>query len=223
MDYQQALSTIHKHKVIAILRGVPLGDTVDVARALYQGGIRVLEYTFDHDLPDCVEKTTEQVRRVCAAFGDQLVVGCGTVLTTQEVQAAYDAGARLIISPNTDERVIRLSRELGAVSMPGAMTPTEVVNAHAYGADIVKLFPAGVLGISYIKALRAPLRHIPVSAVGGVTPENTPEFLDAGVCGLGVGSEMVRKQDVKAHDMEAITARAAAFVQAVENWEAHRA
>lgn len=220
MNHQQALSIIQKYKLVAILRGISIEDSLDVARALYRGGVRVLEFTYDHNLPDYLPKNSEQVRRVCEAFGDELLVGCGTVLTADEVQAGYNAGARLMISPNVDESVIQFSRKLDAISMPGAMTPTEVVNAHNAGADIVKLFPAGALGISYIKALRAPLCHIPMSAVGGVTPETAAAFLDVGVCGLGVGGEMVRKADVERRDWDAITARAAEFVQAIEKWEA---
>ena len=222
MTHQQALSIIQKHKLVAILRGISVEDSLDVARALYRGGVRVLEFTYDHNLPGFLNKNSEQVRRVCEAFGDELVVGCGTVLTPEEVQAGYNAGARLMISPNVDESVIRLSRELDVVSMPGAMTPTEAVTAYNAGADIVKLFPAGALGIGYIKALRAPLCHIPMSAVGGVSPENTAAFLDVGVCGLGVGGEMVRKGDVQRRDWDAIAARAAEFVQAIEKWEAQK-
>lgn len=223
MTHQQAFAAIQKHKLIAILRGISLEDSLDVARALYDGGVRVLEFTYDHNQPDYLDKNNEQVRRVCEAFGDELLVGCGTVLTPEEVQCGYEAGARLMISPNVDLNVIRRSRELDLISMPGAMTPTEVVNAYNAGADIIKLFPAGVLGINYIKALRAPLCHIPMSAVGGITPETAAAFLNTGVCGLGIGSEMVRLQDVAAHDMAAVTARAASFVQAVAAWEAQKA
>ncbi len=96
-----------------------------------------------------------------------------------------------VISPNVDYGVIRRTRQLGMVSMPGALTPTEIVAAHGAGADIVKLFPAGTLGVSYIKAVRGPLAYIDMSAVGGVKPENVAEFLDAGVCGFGVGGQLV--------------------------------
>jgi 2-dehydro-3-deoxyphosphogluconate aldolase/(4S)-4-hydroxy-2-oxoglutarate aldolase len=223
MTHEEVLARIQEEKLVAILRGVPMDRIDGVVGALVRGGVRVLEFTYDHNQPDYLAKNNEQVRRVCEAFGDELLVGCGTVLTPEEVQCGYEAGARLMISPNVDLNVIRRSRELDLISMPGAMTPTEVVNAHNAGADIIKLFPAGVLGINYIKALRAPLCHIPMSAVGGVTPENAAAFLSVGVCGLGVGSEMIRLQDVAAHDMAAVTARAASFVQAIAAWEAQKA
>ena len=222
MTHQQALSMIEKHKLIAILRSVPLEDSLNVAKALYQGGVRVLEFTFDHNQPDFIRKTTEQVQLIREAFGSEMLIGCGTVLTTEEVDAAIQAGAQLIISPTVDQRVIHRTRELDAISMPGAMTPTEIVTAYETGADIVKLFPAGALGAGYIKALRAPLCHIPISAVGGITPQNVGDFLTLGVCGLGIGSEMVRKHDVDAHNWQAITDRAAEFVQAIARWEAQQ-
>ena len=219
MTYEQALSMIRRHKLVAILRGVPMELSLEVARALHRGGVRVLEFTFDHAQSAYIEKTAEQVRRVTAAFGDELLVGCGTVLTAGEVRAGQEAGANLMISPNVDSEVIRLTRKLDMVSMPGALTPTEIVNAHALGADVVKLFPAGVLGAGYIRAVRAPLSHIPMSAVGGVSPENVRDFLDAGVCSLGVGGEMVRKADLESGNMEALAQRAQAFVRAVQEWE----
>lgn len=222
MTYEQALSMIRRHKLVAILRGVPMELSLEVARALHCGGVRVLEFTFDHAQSAYIEKTAEQVRRVTAVFGDELLVGCGTVLTAGEVRAGHEAGANLMISPNVDSEVIRLTRKLDMVSMPGALTPTEIVNAHALGADVVKLFPAGVLGTGYIRAVRAPLGHIPMSAVGGVSPENVWDFLDAGVCSLGVGGEMVRKADLESGNMEALAQRAQAFVRAVQEWEEAR-
>ena len=106
------------------------------------------------------------------------------------------------------------------VSMPGALTPTEIVAAYDMGADIVKLFPAGELGLGYIKAVRGPLKHIPMSAVGGVKPENVKDFLDAGVCGFGVGGQLVLSKAVKSGDDAAIEARAKEFTDAISKWEA---
>ncbi|MFR5795685.1 MAG: bifunctional 4-hydroxy-2-oxoglutarate aldolase/2-dehydro-3-deoxy-phosphogluconate aldolase [Christensenellales bacterium] len=139
-----------------------------VVEALIAGGVRVLEFTFDHDRADCVKENAEKIRHTVEKYGDRVLVGCGTALTVQEVEAACDAGACLVISPNVDYGVIRRTHQLGMVSMPGALTPTEIVAAHGAGADIVKLFPAGTLGVDYIKAVRGPLGYIDMSAVGGV-------------------------------------------------------
>ena len=177
MTHEQVLTLIQREKLVAILRGVPMDRIDGVVGALVRGGVRVLEFTFDHAEPDCVAANAAKIRRTVEKFGDQVLVGCGTTLTVEEVEAAHEAGSCLMISPNVNEAVIRRARQLGMVAMPGALTPTEIVAAYDMGADIVKLFPAGELGLGYIKAVRGPLKHIPMSAVGGVKPENVKDFL----------------------------------------------
>ena len=220
MTHEQVLARIQEEKLVAILRGVPMDRIDGVVSALVRGGVKVLEFTFDHAEPDCVKTNAEKIRRTVEKFGDQVLVGCGTTLTVEEVEAAHNAGACLMISPNVDEAVIRRAKELGMVTMPGALTPTEIVAAYNMGADIVKLFPAGELGLGYIKAVRGPLKHIPMSAVGGVKPENVSEYLDAGVCGFGVGGPLVLAKAVKSGDDAAIEERARAFTDAIKAWEA---
>ena len=220
MTHEQVLARIQEEKLVAILRGVPMDRIDGVVGALVRGGVKVLEFTFDHAEPDCVKANSEKIRRTVEKFGDQVLVGCGTTLTVEEVEAAYNAGACLMISPNVDEAVIRRAKELNMVAMPGALTPTEIVAAYNMGADIVKLFPAGELGLGYIKAVRGPLKHIPMSAVGGVKPENVSEYLDAGVCGFGVGGPLVLAKAVKSGDDAAIEERAKAFTEAIKAWEA---
>ena len=220
MTHEEILARIKEAKLVAILRGVPMDRIDGVVGALVRGGVRVLEFTFDHDEPDCVAANAAKIRRTVEKFGDQVLVGCGTALTVEEVEAAHDAGACLVISPNVDMAVIHRANQLDMVSMPGALTPTEIVAAYNMGADIVKLFPAGELGLGYIKAVRGPLRHIPMSAVGGVKPENVKDFLDAGVCGFGVGGQLVLSKAVKSGDDAAIEARAKEFTDAIAQWEA---
>ena len=220
LSHYEALTRIKAAKLVAILRHVPAEKLDGVVEALIAGGVRVLEFTFDHDRADCVKENAEKIRHTVEKYGDRVLVGCGTALTVQEVEAAGDAGACLVISPNVDYGVIRRTRQLGMISMPGALTPTEIVAAHGAGADIVKLFPAGTLGVSYIKAVRGPLAYIDMSAVGGVKPENVAEFLDAGVCGFGVGGQLVLPDAVKTGDFAAIQARAKAFTDAIAQWEA---
>ena len=219
MEYREALDWLLDCRLVAILRGIPPEKTLAVTDALVHGGVRALEFTFEHGEAGCEERTCRQVRQVTDAYGDELLVGCGTVLSAHEVRMAYKAGARLIVSPNTDPEIIALTRDLGMISMPGAMTPTEIVAAHKAGASVVKLFPAGLLGGEYIRAVLAPLRHIPISAVGGVNPDEAEGLLDAGVCGFGLSSSIIRAQWVKDGDMAAITARAREYVSAIERWK----
>ncbi len=222
LSHEAVLETVKKEKLIAILRGVPMERLDGVVEALVRGGVRVLEFTFDHAQKNCVEENAKKIRHTVEKYGSRVIVGCGTALTVEEVEAACDAGASIVISPNVDFGVIRRTRQLGMLSMPGALTPTEIVAAHDAGADIVKLFPAGELGLGYIKAVRGPLAHIPMSAVGGVKPENVKEFLDAGVCGFGVGGPLVLKEAVKSGDDAMIEARAREFTQAIAQWEAEK-
>ena len=223
ISHDQAVALLKKEKLVAILRRVPQGKLMRVVDALMAGGVCVLECTFDHDQPGYIEDNCEKISAVRRAYGDALIVGCGTAISAPEVEAAVSAGAQLVISPNTDLSVIARARALGAVSIPGALTPSEIVTAFNAGADLVKLFPAGELGLSYIKAVLAPLCHIPVTAVGGVKPENVSAFLDAGVSGFGVGSPLVPAAAVAADDYGDITARANAFTQAIRAWEASHA
>ena len=222
MTHEEVLARIQEEKLVAILRGVPMDRIDGVVGALVRGGVRVLEFTFDHAEPDCVKANAEKIRHTVEKFGDQVLVGCGTAITVEEVEAAHDAGACLVISPNVDMAVIRRTKQLDMVSMPGALTPTEVVAAYNMGADIVKLFPAGELGLGYIKAVRGPLGYIPMSAVGGVKPENVKDFLNAGVCGFGVGGQLVLSKAVKSGDDAAIEARAKEFTDAIAQWEAEK-
>ncbi len=222
MSHDEALAVIRRERLVAILRGVPLSRVDGVVSALIEGGVRVLEFTFDHSSEGAVEENQEKIRRVVSAWGNRVIVGCGTALTTGEVEAAHEAGACLAITPNVNPGVIRRARELGMVAMPGAMTPTEIELAWRSGADIVKLFPAGELGLGYIKAVRGPLGFIPMSAVGGVQPENVSDFLSAGICGFGVGSPLVVPSAVKSGDDSVILERAKAFTNAIAAWEASR-
>ena len=161
MTHHDVLETIKREKLVAILRGVPMERLEGVVGALVRGGVRILEFTFDHDKPERVQENAAKIHRAVELYGDSVLVGCGTALTVQDVEAACDAGACLVISPNVDLGVIRRTRQLGMVSMPGALTPTEIVAAYQAGADIVKLFPAGELGLGYIKAVRGPLGLYP--------------------------------------------------------------
>ena len=220
--HDEALELIRRERLVAILRNVPLERVDGVVAALISGGVRVLEFTFDHNRAEYLKENSAKIRRAAERFGDRVVVGCGTALSVQEVEAAHEAGAELVISPDVNVEVIRAARRLGMVSMPGALTPTEIVTAWEAGADIVKLFPAGELGLGYIKAVRGPLCHIPMSAVGGVKPENVRDFLNAGVCGFGVGGQLVLADAVRSGDDAAIERRAREFTQAIAAWEAGR-
>jgi len=210
----EIIAQILEKKLIAIVRGLPEDQAVPLAGALLAGGITLIEVTFNQANPASFPRTAGAIAAIRGAFGDAMRVGAGTVMSPAQLRLAYDAGAGFIISPNVDEAVIRGTRELGLVSLPGCMTPTECAAAHTYGADFIKIFPAGVLGPGYIKALRAPLSHLKFLAVGGVDCTNIPDFLRAGALGFGVGGNLVNKDWIAAGAFDKITALAGEYVRA---------
>lgn len=211
---EQTLSLIKETKIIAIVRGMGEDHIVPLAGALLKGGIRLIEVTFNQADPSSFATTTRAITAIRDKFGGEVRVGAGTVITDGQLQMAADAGAEYIISPNTDERIIRRTRELNLVSLPGAMTASECVAAHNAGADYVKLFPIGNLGADYLKALRAPLSHIGFLCVGGVTVANIPEFIKAGAVGFGVGGNLVNKEWIVSGQLDKITTLAKEYIDA---------
>lgn len=187
------IERIKKKKIIAIVRGISAADCIKTAQALYEGGIELMEVTFDHSDPAKYAETAEAIREICRLMGSRMCVGVGTVLSEQDLLSAKNAGAQFIISPNCNEELIRHTKEYGLLSIPGAVTPTEALKAYQAGADFVKIFPADVLGPSYFRALRGPLSQIPFLAVGGIQVENMRDFLSAGCCGVGCGGKLVNR------------------------------
>lgn len=211
------IEAVEKHGIIAIIRGVSADKLIPLAEALYCGGIRLLEITYSANGKVSDEDTAESIKSLSTHFEGRMYIGAGTVLTKKQVELTAQAGGKFIISPNVDEEVISATVKLGLVSMPGALTPSEICQAHKYGADFVKLFPISDLGAGYVKAVKAPLSHIKLLAVGGITDENMSEYLNAGVCGFGIGSSLTDKKMIEACDWDGITALAEKYVAVMNN------
>ena len=215
MNRQEIIARVEAEKLIAIVRGIRKEHLIDTAEAMYAGGVRLLEITYSADGSVSDEETADGIRMLKAHFGDRMGIGAVTVLTERQVELTASAGGEFIISPDTNADVIQKTVALGLVSMPGALTPTEAQAAHRAGADFVKLFPITSLGVSYVKAVRAPLSHIRFLAVGGVDETNMKDYLAAGICGFGIGSNIVNKKRIEAGDFAAVTALAKSFVDAL--------
>lgn len=200
----EILQKILDGKVVAIVRGIPSKDIIRTVQALNEGGIACVEVTFSLKSEEESLDALKSIRMIKNYFGNTVAVGAGTVLTGQNVYRAKEAGAKYIISPNVDKEVIRTTKELGMVSIPGAVTPTEVITAYNLGADVVKLFPAASLGLAYVNALMGPIDGIPLIAVGGIDSSNYADFIKAGCVGVGVGGNLVNKNLIGAGDFEAI-------------------
>lgn len=209
MDRDAALRKIHDVGIIAILRLPRGGDILKVIEALVRGGGEVVEVTMN--TPGALAGLKEAASR----FGDEVLWGAGTVLDEATAAAAIEAGAQFIVTPTLSPAVIRLCRRLGVAVVPGAFTPTEVLQAWEAGADLVKVFPASVGGADYLRALRGPLPHLRLCPVGGVTLENAADFLAAGAYALGVGGGLVSQQAVEERRFEEITAKMGRFRQVV--------
>lgn len=201
---KDVMKMIQDTKIIAIIRGISSEYIINTVQALKDGGITCAEVTFSAKSEEISKDTLKSIAMVKEHFGDSVAIGAGTVLTPEDVQKAAQAGAEYMISPNSNEAVIKETKKLGLISIPGAMTPSEIVNAYEWGADIVKLFPAASLGLGYIKALLGPINHIPVTAVGGIDASNAQSFLDIGCIGVGVGGNLVNKKLIEAGDFETV-------------------
>lgn len=216
MMREQIINTIEKEKIIVIVRGVEKEKLIPLAEAMYVGGIRLLEVTYSANGKVSDEETAENISILAKHFEGRMYIGAGTVLTEKQVELTAKVGGGFIISPDTCPEVIRKTRELGLVSMPGALTPSEMQIAHRNGADFVKLFPITSLGASYVKAVKAPLSHLKILAVGGVNENNIAEYLKAGINGFGLGSNIIDKKKIAENDWAGITNLAKKYVSLVK-------
>lgn len=213
---EQIIKTVEQEKIIVIVRGVEREKLIPLAEAMYEGGIRLLEITYSANGKVSDENTAENIRLLAEHFAGRMYIGAGTVLTEKQVELTAQAGGKFIISPDTYPEVIRKTRELDLVSMPGALTPSEMQIAHRSGADFIKIFPVTSLGASYVKAVKAPLSHLKMLAVGGVDESNIAEYLKAGINGFGLGSNIIDKKKIAENNWAGITALAEKYVALVK-------
>ncbi|SDS33624.1 2-dehydro-3-deoxyphosphogluconate aldolase / (4S)-4-hydroxy-2-oxoglutarate aldolase [Paenibacillaceae bacterium GAS479] len=205
------LDTLQQEKIVAIFRGIGQAEADRAARALADGGIRLMEVTMN----------TDAALPILARWREQLdglaFVGAGTVLDEKGAREAIAAGAQFLISPNLDEAVITYGAERGVSVWPGVMTPTEIVRAWKAGAEAVKIFPMASLGHRYLQELKAPLNGIPMMATGGVDLDNIGDYFRAGADAVGLGSKLVNLQWAREGRFELMEQRAREFTEAVRS------
>ena len=209
------LEYVQQRKVVAIVRGLSPEHIVRLGHAFEEGGIGLMEVTYNQRAPETWVDTANAIEAVEKEFGDRLLVGAGTVITLEQVRMTYEAGGHYLVTPTTQPEIIRAGKALGLGLYPGAFTATEILEAYNAGADAVKVFPVGNLGPGYIKALKAPLSHIPLMAVGGVNDKNAGDFMKAGCVGVGVGGNLVNKEWIENGEWDRITDLARAYMEAV--------
>ena len=206
----ETLSTIADGGVVAVLRGVGADQLVAIAEALQAGGVDVIEITAD------TPAVTELIGTITDTFGDDLVVGTGTVLDAETAQETIAAGAAFVVSPSLHEDVIETCNRYGVVCAPGVMTPTEAIRGYEAGADFVKVFPAKTVGPAHLGAMRGPLSQIPMMPTGGVSPDNAGDYIEAGAFAVGAGGALVDYDAAARGDYEVITETAQEFTRVVE-------
>ncbi|MFE8698429.1 bifunctional 4-hydroxy-2-oxoglutarate aldolase/2-dehydro-3-deoxy-phosphogluconate aldolase [Cytobacillus sp. FJAT-53684] len=206
-----ALQTIKNQKIVAVVRNVTDKNIVAIADALLAGGVRVLEITAES--PDFISS----IKKVKSQLGDMITVGAGTVLDPETAKLAIIAGAEFIFSPTVNIETIKITKRYGVLSIPGAMTPTEILYAYEHGADIIKVFPANALGPKYLKDIHGPLPQIPLMPTGGINLSNIQEYIQNGAVAVGIGSTLVNtKSGINDTILHEITDRAMQFVNKIK-------
>jgi len=196
--------------IVAVVRAPDSDQLVEVARALADGGVGVVEITMS------VPNALDVLRQVRQELGDRLLLGAGTVLDAETARAVLLAGAEFIVAPTLNLDVIRLCCRYGKLVMPGAFTPTEILTAWEAGADIVKVFPADVVGPAFFKALRGPLPQIRLMPTGGVDLTTAADFLKAGACCLGIGGQLVEPKAIAERNFDRIRNLARQYIAIVQ-------
>lgn len=199
---QQIVQRIEEIGGVAVVRMQEPQKLLRVAEALHAGGLPVIEITMT--VPNAIAMIEQAAREL----GDEVLLGVGSVLDAETARAAIQAGARYVVSPVFKPEVITASHELGVPAMPGAFTPTEAQLAHEAGADVIKIFPADVVGMAFFKAVKAPLPHLKLMPTGGVSLTNAGDWIQAGACAVGVGSALLDKAAIARGDYERLTENA---------------
>jgi 2-dehydro-3-deoxyphosphogluconate aldolase/(4S)-4-hydroxy-2-oxoglutarate aldolase len=204
--------------LIPVLRARSVAQAHAVVKALVDGGVNVVEVTMT--IPGAVDVLMELRKE----YGAELLLGSGTVTTAAQAEATIEAGAEFVVSPSFHPEVIARTKALGKLSVPGALTPTEIITASRAGADYVKIFPCSAVGgASYLKAILAPFPHLKLIPTGGVTLQTAEGLLRAGARALGVGSDLVNLAAIEAGTPEKITEAARAYLKIVAQVRAERA
>ena len=202
---EEIIQAVREKRIVAIIRGFAPDICLRLAEAYAKGGIGLVEVTFNQRVPETWKDTASAIKAIREHFAGAMRVGAGTVLTAEQLTMCEQAGGEYMITPNVNAELIRDCVRRGLVAMPGALTPSEAVTAFDAGADFVKVFPAGSLGPGYVKAVMAPLSHIPFLAVGGISPDNVGDFIKAGCVGAGVGGNLTNKEWIAAGEWDKIT------------------
>jgi 2-dehydro-3-deoxyphosphogluconate aldolase/(4S)-4-hydroxy-2-oxoglutarate aldolase len=209
MNKQEVLEKIKSLGLLAVIRGPSAELTVQMVSALVAGGVKGIEITYS------TPNAEQVVAALAQKFGDEILLGMGTLTNPAQAESARAAGAHFLVSPICEPVLVRAMIASGLATMAGALTPTEVFQAYQLGTDVVKIFPGSVGGPAYVKALKGPFPYIPMMPTGGVSAANAAEWFAAGVVAVGAGSELCPPQLAKEGKFAEISQRAADFVKVI--------
>lgn len=210
IDRQAVVQRIEQAGLVAIIRAASAQGLIETCKALRDGGVTVAEITMT--TPGALEAIAAAVKE----FGDEMLIGVGSVLNSQTVEQAVESGAQFVVSPIFKPEIIQASHKLGKPVFSGALTPTEILAAFEAGSDVVKVFPANHFGPKYFKDVLAPMPHLKLTPTGGVDLNTVADWFAAGARCLGVGSALVKKDLIANQDWAALTDLASQFAAAVE-------
>lgn len=216
MNKQEVLEKIKEIGIVPVLRADSADEAMQLAEAIIAGGINCLEITMT------VPNAVEVIEKTAAKYGNDVLIGAGTVLDVETARRCVEAGAKFIVTPCLIPEIIDYCKETGILICAGSLTPTEVFTAWSAGADVIKVFPASAMGGSgYIKALKAPFPKIELMPTGGVSLETIGDFFRAGVIGVGVGGELVNLKDLREGRAENISESARKYVEIIKTIRSH--
>ncbi|SHK50339.1 bifunctional 4-hydroxy-2-oxoglutarate aldolase/2-dehydro-3-deoxy-phosphogluconate aldolase [Rhodothermus profundi] len=205
----EIVSELIARGAVAVIRIADSGQLLRVVEAIYKGGVTAIEITMS------VPHALKMIEAVVQRMGEEVLVGAGSVLDAETARLAIDAGARYVVSPVFKAEILQMAHRYDVPALPGAFTPTEILTAHEAGADIVKVFPADVVGQAFFKAIRAPMPQLRLMPTGGVTLLNAGDWLRAGACAVGVGSALLDRQAIAARNWQKLTENARILVESV--------
>jgi 2-dehydro-3-deoxyphosphogluconate aldolase/(4S)-4-hydroxy-2-oxoglutarate aldolase len=210
MNKQEILEKVKELGLLAVIRGPSAELTIQMVEALIKGGVLGIEVTYS------TPNAEEVVKILSEKYGDQIVLGMGTLTKTDQAESAKKAGANFLVSPICEPALVRSMVASGLLTMAGALTPTEVFQAYSLGTDVVKIFPGSLGGPAYVKALKGPFPYIPMMPTGGVSAANAADWFKAGVVAVGAGSELCPPDLAKAGKFDEIGQKAAEFVVVIK-------
>jgi len=202
MEKKKILEEIIKRKAVAVLRVKEAGKLKKIIEAINNGGISVAEITMT------VPGAVQLIEKINKELDENIIIGVGSVLNSFDTEKAINAGAKFVVSPVFKKEIIDTAHKHNVPVMPGCFTPTEIQTAYEYGADVVKVFPADVVGMEFFKAVLAPLPHLRLMPTGGVSLTNAGEWIKAGACAVGIGSALLDKKAIEEENYSKLTENA---------------